>query len=59
VSCADDLWANWADEPPDNPTNDAGADWLAGTWWRRPWAVYRETAHAQVVIRDLADYQPT
>lgn len=47
-----DLWADWGDEPPDD------GPYLGDWWWRRPWPVYRESAHTQLVIRDIAQYKP-
>lgn len=61
MSCADDWWDAQQVELPfdDEPELDDDGfcgEYLSEAWWRRPWPIYKETAHA-TVLPDLAEYE--
>lgn len=62
MSCADEWWDAQQDELPfdDAPGPDDGGgcgEYLSEAWWRRPWLIYKESAHA-VTLPDIAEWRP-
>lgn len=59
MSCADDWWDTQQDELPFNdepaPDDEGCGEYPSGYWWRRPWPVYRESAHA-VTLPDIGEW---
>lgn len=62
MSCADDWWDAQQDELPSDDEPEPGdgfcGEYLSESWWRRPWPIYKEAAHA-VTLPDIAEWRPT
>lgn len=60
MTCPDDWWdAQQVDGPLELPFDDDGefGDFLSPTWWRRPWAVYKDAVHAET-LPDISLWEP-
>lgn len=60
MTCPDDEWDGWEDEPCLFDDSDGEYDLtpVYPPWWRRPWPIYRETSRALPALPDIATYQP-